>query len=334
MNMKNYQAAQPNSELKAREPALSALAYNLRGVLSMLLLYANTLFWFAFLLPIAFLKLAVPVRGWRKFCGLLLNGIAVSWISVNNFNLSWSQRIRWDVRGMEGLSLNQWYLVISNHQTWVDIVVLQKVFNRRIPFLKFFLKKELIWVPILGVAWWALDFPFMKRYSASFLKMHPHLKGKDMEITRKVCKKFRSIPVSIMNFVEGTRFTREKHDAQKSPFAHLLKPKAGGIGFVLSAMGEQLSSILNVTIIYPGGDKGFWSFLCGRIREIRVIVERLPVTSAMLGDYTEDQKFQAQFQKWVNDLWRKKDALIDSCRGGQILADYKAGNQGGAEHDA
>ncbi len=312
MNMKNYQAVQQNIDLKLREPALTALVYNLRGVLSILLLYTNTLFWFAFLLPISILKLMVPIRGWRKFCGLLLNGIAVSWISVNNFNLSWSQRIQWDVRGMEGLSLKQWYLVVSNHQTWVDIVVLQRVFNRRIPFLKFFLKKELIWVPILGIAWWALDFPFMKRYSASFLKKHPHLRGKDIEITRQACKKFRSIPVSIMNFVEGTRFTREKHNIQKSPFTHLLRPKAGGIGFVLSAMGEQLSSILNVTIIYPCGDTGFWSFLCGRIREIRVIVEKLPVGPSLLGDYVEDREFQAQFQEWVNGLWGKKDLLIDS----------------------
>jgi 1-acyl-sn-glycerol-3-phosphate acyltransferase len=311
MNMKSPDLFQSKDKEK-RETAVAALVYNLRGVLSMVLLYTNTLFWFSFLLPIAVLKLMVPIRGWRKFCGLLLNGIAVSWISVNNFNLSWSQRIQWDVRGMEGLSLKHWYLVISNHQTWVDIVVLQRVFNRRIPFLKFFLKKELIWVPMLGIAWWALDFPFMKRYSGSFLKKHPHLRGKDIEITRQACKKFRSIPVSIMNFVEGTRFTREKHDGQKSPFSHLLKPKAGGIGFVLSAMGEQLNSILNVTIVYPGGDTGFWSFLCGRIKEIRVIVEKLPVTPAILGDYVEDQEFQARFQKWVNDLWTKKDSLIGS----------------------
>ena len=116
----------------------------------------------------------------------------------------------------------------------------RKSLTAAVPFLKFFLKKELIWVPILGIAWWALDFPFMKRYSAAVLKKRPHLRGKDIEITRQACKKFKSLPVSIMNFVEGTRFTREKHDKQKSPFTHLLKPKAGGIGFVLSTMGEQL----------------------------------------------------------------------------------------------
>jgi 1-acyl-sn-glycerol-3-phosphate acyltransferase len=314
MNMTNPEKAMTDIKEKRQESIITTLIYNLRGILSMLMLYINTVFWFTFLIPIALLKLIVPLSFWRKFCGMLLNGIAVSWISINNFNIWWMMGTKWSVQGLEGLSLKQWYMVISNHQTWVDIVVLQKVFNRKIPFLKFFLKKELIWVPILGVAWWALDYPFMKRYSASFLKKYPHLKGKDIEITRKACRKFKSLPVSIMNFVEGTRFTQEKHDNQKSPFKHLLKPKAGGIGFVLSTMGDQLSSIVNVTITYPDGDTSFWSFLCGRIKEIRVIVEKLPVTKELLGDYVEDKKFQAEFQEWLNVLWTQKDAMIDASR--------------------
>lgn len=312
MNMTNPDKSGPDIAMKRNESFFTTLGYNLKGILSMLMLYVNTSFWFVFLLPLSFLKLLVPIGGWRKFCSFLLKGIGVSWISINNFNLRWLLKTRWDVRGLEGLSVDQWYLVISNHQTWVDIVVLQKIFNKKIPFLKFFLKKELIWVPILGIAWWALDFPFMKRYSASFLKRHPHLKGKDIEITRKACRKFKSMPVSVMNFVEGTRFTPEKHDKQNSPFKHLLKPKAGGIGFVLSTMGEQLSNIVNVTIMYPDGDTSFWSFLCGRIKEIRVVVEKLPVTSEILGDYIEDKDFQVQFQEWVNVVWTKKDALIDA----------------------
>ena len=299
-----------------KEPFPFTIAYNLMGVLSLLLLTINTVFWFNPLIVIAMLKLVIPIPLWRKFCGLLLNGIAVIWISINNFNLWWTKRIKWDVRGLEGLSLDQWYLVISNHQTWVDIVVLQKIFNRRIPFLKFFLKKELIWVPLLGIAWWALDYPFMKRYSPAFVRKNPHLKGKDIEITRKACEKFRTIPVSIMNFVEGTRFTPEKHDKQQSPFRHLLRPKAGGIGFVLSAMGGQLGSIVNVTIVYPGGDTSFWHFICGRIREIRVIIEKQPVTKEILGDYIEDKEFQTRFQDWLNELWIKKDRLLEKEKTG------------------
>lgn len=286
--------------------------YQLNGVLSVLLLVANTLFWFGPLIIMAFLKLLIPIPLWRRASSYIINAIAVTWISINNFNIWWSKRITWDIRGLEGLSLDQWYLVISNHQTWIDIVVLQKVFIRKIPFLKFFLKKELIWVPFLGVAWWALDYPFMKRYTSAFLKKYPHLKGKDIEITRKACEKFKTIPVSIMNFVEGSRFTAEKHDSQESPFVNLLKPKAGGIGFVMSTMGDQLSGIVNVTIMYPGGNTSFWSFLCGRVTEIRVLIEHMPVTQELLGDYVDDPEFQARFQVWLNSLWAAKDRLIAS----------------------
>ena len=306
----NAHTQQAGTRGPAKESPLVSAFYHFRGLLSMVLLGVNTLVLFGPLMLVAFLKLIVPFGPWRKFWGMIANGIAVTWISINNFNLGLTQRIKWDVSGLENLSLNEWYLVISNHQTWVDIVVLQRVFNRRIPFLKFFLKKELIWVPFLGVAWWALDYPFMKRYSPSFIAKNPHLKGKDMEITRRACRKFKGIPVSVMNFVEGTRFTPEKHDRQQSPYRRLLRPKAGGVGFVLSAMGEQLSGILNVTIVYPGGDTSFWSFLCGRIREIRVTVKKIPVTPDLLGDYLEDPDYQARFQKWLNGIWAEKDRLL------------------------
>jgi 1-acyl-sn-glycerol-3-phosphate acyltransferase len=207
------------------------------------------------------------------------------------------------------------YLVLCNHQSWVDIPVLQKVFNRRIPFLRFFLKSQLIWVPLLGPAWWALDFPFMKRYSKETLARHPELQGKDREATRRACEKFRQLPVSVMNFVEGTRFTRAKHDAQGSPFRHLLRPKAGGVAFVLDAMGDALHAILDVTLVYPGGTPSMMDLIGGRVREIRVHVRELPIDAALRGDYENDAAFRERFQSWVNALWRDKDARITQMLG-------------------
>ena len=283
----------------------------LKGVLSFLGFIVNTIFWVIPLFITAFFKLVIPLPAWRKLCDVALNWLAGNWIAVNNLNLRLVGGTRWDVRGLEGLRTDAWYLVVANHQSWVDILVLQKIFRRRIPFLKFFLKKELIWVPVLGLAWWALDFPFMKRYSYSFLKKHPHLKGKDIEITRKACKKFESIPVSIMNFMEGTRFTAGKHRKQKSPYKHLLRPKSGGIAFVLSAMGTQLDSILDVTIVYPQGVGSFWDLICGRIGEIRVQVRLVPITEELRGDYFNDPVFKRRFQAWLNDRWACKDEQID-----------------------
>jgi 1-acyl-sn-glycerol-3-phosphate acyltransferase len=281
---------------------LSLLPGPLRGTLSLLLFTINTIFWTTAILLVALLKLLLPVSGWRRFCGRIQNGIGIIWISINNCNLYLTNKIRWDVRGVDGLAPNEWYLVVSNHQSWVDILVLQRIFNRKIPFLKFFLKKELIWVPFLGLAWWALDYPFLERSTSA---------AKDIATTLQACEKFRTIPVSVMNFVEGTRFSIEKHHQQSSPYANLLKPKAGGIAFVLTAMGEQIHSILDVTIAYPHGVQSFWAFLCGKVPEIKVRVQSIPVGSELLGDYFHDRKFRKQFMLWLNALWAEKDDRME-----------------------
>jgi len=186
------------------------------------------------------------------------------------------------------------------------------VLNGRIPLLKFFIKQELIWVPLLGIAWWSLDFPFMKRFSAEFLKENPSMKGKDIEITRKACEKFKYTPVSVMSFVEGTRFTQLKHTNQSSPYVNLLKPKAGGTGFVFSAMGEQLHCILNVTIKYPDKDLNFWNFVCGRVHRVSMHIEKLPMKKELIGDYDTDIKYQKFFRNWLNELWEKKDKFMST----------------------
>lgn len=219
-------------------------------------------------------------------------------------------RTRWSIEGISQLRSQQNYLVLCNHQSWVDIPVLQKVFNRRIPFLRFFLKSQLIWVPLLGQAWWALDFPFMRRYSSKTLAEHPERRGKDLEATRRACAKFRQLPVSVMNFVEGTRFTAAKHAAQSSPYRNLLRPRAGGVAFALDAMGDALQAILDVTVVYPDGRPGFGDLLAGRVHDIRVHVRELPITAALRGDYQSDAQFRERFQRWMNALWEAKDERI------------------------
>jgi 1-acyl-sn-glycerol-3-phosphate acyltransferase len=205
------------------------------------------------------------------------------------------------------------YLVISNHQSWVDIPVLEALLNRRVPMLRFFLKSQLFWVPLLGLAWWALDFPFMKRYSREVIARRPELAGRDIEATRRACEKFRDIPVSLINFVEGTRFTPAKHAAQSSAYRHLLKPKAGGIAFVLDAMGDAMHVILDVTIVYPHGIPTIADLFADRIPEVRIHIRELPIPRELVGgDYQNDASFRERFQEWVNGLWSEKDARIET----------------------
>jgi 1-acyl-sn-glycerol-3-phosphate acyltransferase len=298
---------------------LTKVRNHLVGSATLLLFMANTALWGTFFFPVALAKLSLPFKAARRFFNRTLHGIAHLWICGNNTGIRLTRRIEWHAKGTDDLNNKKWYLVISNHQSWTDIVVLQKVFYKKIPFIKFFLKKELIWVPVLGLAWWALEFPFMKRYKSSFLEKHPHLRGKDIEITKKACAKFRELPVSIMNFVEGTRFSELKHRIQESPYRNLLRSKSGGIGFVFSTIGEHLTSILNVTIAYPGGPYTFWDFLCGMVKKVLVDVEELPVTEHLIGDYVNDPHYRERFQQWLNALWKEKDLKIE-----QMLRDLHA----------
>jgi 1-acyl-sn-glycerol-3-phosphate acyltransferase len=289
----------------------------LRGVFTMLLIVLNLLVWATPLYLVALVRL-LPIPALRLACGRTLVRIAEHWISGNNFILRLTQDIRWDVEGVEDLPRDEWYLVLCNHQSWVDILVLQAVFNRRIAFLKFFLKQQLIWVPVLGFAWWALDFPFMQRHSREYLERHPEARGQDLEATRKACEHFSRIPTSVMNFVEGTRFTPAKHAAQESPYRHLLKPRAGGTAFVLGAMGPIMHRVLDVTIVYPGGVPSLWDLCSGRVRNIVVRVASQEIPGWVReGDYQEDPQFRARFQAWLSEIWARKDARISELLAGR-----------------
>lgn len=293
---------------------LSFLPGPVRGIIALILVIINLFFWLVFLVPVALIKILVPLSIVRKPCNAGLNFICTRWASCNALIVKLVNDIAWDIQGDEGLSMDNWYLVLSNHQSWVDIVVLQFILNNRIPYFRFFLKQELVWLPIFNFVWYALDYPYMKRYSKEFIAQNPHLKGKDIETTRKSCERFKDVPVAVMNFVEGTRFRPEKHKKQNSPYRHLLRPKAGGIAYVLSAMGEHLSAILDVTISYEPKATGLWQFMCGRVSTVRVRIRQMAITDEILGDYFEDEGFRNRFQEWVNRLWEHKDRTLEQLR--------------------
>lgn len=298
---------------------LNFLPKCLVGVIASLFLAMNIFFWVVILFVFALVKLAVPVKPVRRAIDPILHRIAENWISGNSGWMRLTQRAEWVVEGTEGLSREGWYLINSNHQSWADIFVLQHVLNRKIPFMKFLTKKELLYVPLMGFAWWALDFPFLRRYSREYLKKHPHKKGKDLELTRKACRKFSLTPTSVMNFLEGTRFTEKKRDLQKADYCHLLNPKAGGLALLLNSMGEKFRSMLNITIVYPEKVPNFWDFLCGRMRKVVVRIERMSIPEQFInGDYEKDSAYRESIQRWVHQLWLKKDAEIE-----KVLSVYR-----------
>ena len=288
----------------------------LTGILTTLLLLLNTVVLICPLLVFALLKLVLPGRG-RDYASAAVMWVAETWSEIDKAIFALCIPTQWDIRGVDRLRKDTSYLAVSNHQTWVDIPALIESLNRRTPFFKFFLKKELIWVPLLGLAWWGLDYPFMKRYSKAFLDKHPELKGKDLEITKAACELFKRQPVTVVNYLEGTRFTEAKRQEQQSPYRHLLKPKAGGVAFVLAALGEQLDALLDVTIVYPGNKApGFWDLLNGSISRVIIDIRVRELDPALWdGDYENDPAFRQTVQAWVNQLWLEKDQRIEQLRG-------------------
>jgi len=280
---------------------------NILAIFILLLFITNLLITFIPLLMLAILKL-IPFKPWKDKCSFSLNIITTAWMRNNILGINLLLPVKLSITGtnLKDLKKKDWYLVISNHQSWMDIVVLYMLFLGKIPFMKFFLKEQLKYIPMMGLAWWALDFPFMKRYSKSYIKKYPEKAGKDVEATKKACEKFKTMPIAIVNFMEGTRFSDEKKIKVESSYDNLLPPRAGGAAYVIGILGGRMKNVLDVTICYAGDKSSLWDVFCGRVKSIHVDVKLRKITEDLIGDYS-DLEYRKHFIKWVNQLWLEKD---------------------------
>ena len=289
----------------------------IRSPVFLILITLNTAFHGSLVSFCAPIKLLIPINVWRNFWGRISYWIAGGFIITNNFLLKIFFQIKWDIEGLENLSPNGKYLVISNHLSILDIPVAQGIFFKQIPFLRFFIKQELLWVPFLGQALWALEYPTMRRYSKETLIKSPELRGKDMETAKKSCEKLLGHPVTILNYPEGTRFTKSKQAKTKSSFKHLLKPRAGGIHTVLSSLGDELTAILNVTLVYPGHfSPNLTDFIQDRVPRIVVRIETLNIGEGHVPslDTIRGKGGSLAIRKFLNMLWAAKDILISNIQ--------------------
>ena len=270
---------------------------------------------------LALVRLCLP-RGWREGVERRMDGVIDYWVGCNrnvinawkitHFEITWLNR-----DGSNGVSRDQWYLVVSNHQSWTDILVLQTILFPHIPPLKFFTKQQLIWIPFLGVAMYALGFPYVRRVSPEQRERNPELKHRDRNATLTACKAFLRRPTSVLNFLEGTRNTPEKYAARGSSYQHLLDPKVGGLSYVMQGMGDALHRLLDVTIDYPGGVPTFWQFLQGKCRTVTITLDPQPIPHAFLAPMAEAETASMtrdQLAAWIAQLWQAKDDRLAVSR--------------------
>ena len=298
------------------ETMLTTLLIPFRFIITFTFALVSTGIIGALIILVGLPKLLLPIPAVQRMFSTWANGLFRLWGYAMSATFRLTQPMRWHIEGDSQLHRDRWYMILANHRSWVDILVLMHLSCRNMPMPRFFLKHQLIWVPIVGLGCWTLDMPFMKRYSREQIAKNPKLQGKDISTTQKKCQKFRHIPTTVINFCEGTRFTPEKHAKRQSAFKHLLAPKAGGTAFALQIMGQQFDAILDITIVYPDDKRpAVWQLLSGQLRDIYVNVETLPVTDDLIGDYFNDEAFKTHFQSWLNSRWQRKDQLIDSMKG-------------------
>ena len=244
--------------------------------------------------------------------------ITNSWLTVNNWLIdNVLPNTQWDITIDKDLDLNMQgrYLMTCNHQSWVDTTVNQYFGLTRMPLTRFFTKWELIFIPFVGQAFKILGFPMMKRHSKEQIAKNPELKYRDMEEARKSCEQLLSQPFTLLNYLEGTRFTPEKHAQQQSPYKNLLKPKAGGLALALNILGDQIDALVDMTIIYPNGAPGYGEFWLGDVPRIAVDLRKIEIPEWVHGgNYEDDAEFREKFQNWVDQLWTEKDQLIDRLK--------------------
>lgn len=256
---------------------------------SALVVTVNLAFWVIWLAFFALLKLLLrrdPFRQWINNCTEFCYRGAVG---VHNFWMFSVVGINLNIKGE--LPDHDSPVIISNHQTWTDIPVLHgAVTLGGGPTLKFLIKRELLWVPIIGWICYSLNFPRLNRGQGS------QARTKDYAAIQAFSKSLHHERGALLIFAEGTRFTDIKHHNQSSPYRHLLVPRPGGLKVAMETVPPN-TPVVDLTIVYHGTTH-FWRCLGGSTKEIDVVIRTYP------GDEIKEVR------DWLNDRWQEKDGFF------------------------
>lgn len=279
--------------------------HTFRGAVSFTILACYTLIGCILVYLLALAQLLCPIPRWRKQLRGANDEVITAWVLLNEQMCRVFRWIRIETNLSDTLApRNNWWLIVSNHQSWADIVIVQIVLRKLAPPIKFFTKRELIWVPFLGFGLWLLRFPYVRRGKREPTQSRQQLHKKNRHELQRAAVQFHERPISLLLFLEGTRHTPKKHANQAPSFRYLLRPKLGGLAFSLEALANEVNHLVNVTINYRGKVPGFWNFVCGRCTQVDVLVETIPITETLKKDLNGE----------VTKMWRAKDEVLAELR--------------------
>lgn len=251
----------------------------------------NLVLWIVPLVLLTLARALAPAPGFRTACTRTIDHIYRLAVHVDSFLLQRTLGIDIRIHGDRPVDSRQTCIVVSNHRSWFDILLLQHTITGQGPILKFLIKRELVWVPVVGWICLALDFPRLERGRRAG--------GRERDLNSVVAATvgLRDSPGALVSFAEGTRFTRRKHQERGSDFRHLLNPRAGGLTVMLEELPDV--PVIDVTIIYSTDDISFWRCLAGELKSVDLILNACHANDI------------ADVREWLNERWRAKDELIE-----------------------
>lgn len=271
------------------------------------------------IMVLGLVRLALPLKAVRVLVEFLNYYLYKTWVFNNRVIIGLTNNIKWHISGDAIPTTKKSCMIISNHLSWADILFIGCVYKGNVPVTKFFMKQNLIYIPFVGLACYALGMPFLKRYPKAKLIKNPKLRKKDIKSTKKACRRLIEYPSTLINFVEGSRYTRKKAARAKSPYSNLLPPKTASLGVALGQIGDKVEYIFNNTFYYPDNQKkAMIDLLMGRVKNVYVNVEIVKSTDGLIGNYLDDKEFKHDFTMKVRDLWEEKDAVLE-----RMKLDYK-----------
>ena len=256
----------------------------------------------------------IPNKNLKIYLGSISNKMGSTTVANITSALRILHKLEWDFQIPQDVNTETWYVAMSNHQSWADIFILLAAGHKKIPLIKFFMKKELQWIPIIYLVHKTIDMPFLNRHSRAQILANPELKRVDYENAKKAAKRFSRNPSSAFSFVEGTRFTSEKHSEQKSPYYNLLKPKVGALAIALSGM-PQVNTLIDFTVVYATQKRSTWDFLCGDLSKAKVVAKTYALPENLKNrSFEEEYDYRKSFQTFVDAIWLEKQLTIKDLK--------------------
>jgi len=284
------------------------------GLITFILIILELIIGFGILAIVNIPRAIIPLKPFKIFLARFSNQIGDITVYGLKLIMLLMHGNRIQIINETEYDLDKWYMAMSNHQSWADIFVLLVTANKRIPLLKFFMKKELWWIPFVFLANKTLNMPFVNRHSKKAIAKNPSLRTKDYENTLKSCKRFLRAPSTIFSYAEGTRFTEEKHRNQNSEYINLLQPKIGGMATALSAM-PNIDTLIDFSLVYKSKKRDAWSFLNGEMRDVKVYIKSYKIPDNLKGkNYSNDKVYREEFKEWVEGIWFEKDKKISELK--------------------